>query len=61
MLACTPHAEVIGIFWDYSDLHFLRPAHNACKSMPTEGSKRTPNDFYVHNLICLKEETKAGK
>lgn len=45
VLACTPNAEVIGIFWDHSDLHFLRPAHNAYKSMPTEGSKRTPNYF----------------
>lgn len=45
VLACIPHAEVIGIFWDCSELHFLRPAHNAHKSMPTKGSKRTPNDF----------------
>lgn len=60
-LACTPHAEVIGIFWDHSDLHFLRPAHNVYKSMPSKGSKRTPNDFMSTISHAWKKKVRLEK
>lgn len=59
VLACMPHVEVIGVFWDHSDLHFSKPACNAYKSMPTNGSKR------LHAISWPQPDTperrKAGK